>query len=322
MNPLYRILESLADSVKPAELKAAYETMSQAYRAGDKIVLKDSIMQLAYIQARMPATVAVLSSVFAHLKAYESTITTLLDLGSGPASVLWAAQGKLLSLKHAVCVDQSKGLLDLGKTMLEQSDSSLEIIWLNERLGGNVKSSLEAHGQKSFDLVTMSYVLNELPEDKRGKVLQDAWAQADGYLVLVEPGTPQGFQNIRDARDLLIRDGAQIVAPCTHENVCPMSQEDWCHFSVRLQRSKVHQSIKGALAYEDEKYSYVIATKRPLSDRPAARIVKKPLESKGLVELDLCDANGLSRGKISKRQKDVFKLARKAGWGDGWGASS
>src|SRR6202042_3033012 len=80
------------------------------------------------------------------------------------------------------------------------------------------------------DLVTASYVLAELPEKAAAGTARDLWASAAQMLVLVEPGTPAGFARIRAARDALIEAGGHVVAPCTHDKACPLSDSDWCHF--------------------------------------------------------------------------------------------
>ncbi len=312
MKELDVILEAMAKDIPVAELKSAYEFISQSYRAGTKITLNAPAMQLAYVQARMPATVAVLGEVAVHLEPYQDQIQTLLDLGSGPGSVIWGLSPKL-KLQNILCIDQTTGLLNLGKNILEHSHLKLNVAWQQGDL-----THLKLPEKSQFDLVTLSYVLNELPSPARMKLVVSAWEKTEKFLMLVEPGTPQGFQNIRDARELLIKQGAHIIAPCTHKNICPMSGEDWCHFSQRLQRSKTHMGMKGTLPYEDEKYSYLIATKMELFERPLARVVKKPTSSSGMVELDLCSNRGLTRAKITKRQGSVYKAARKTEWGDGW----
>ena len=52
-------------------------------------------------------------------------------------------------------------------------------------------------------------------------VAADLWQRRGQALVLIEPGTPQGFARIRAARAALIEAGAHIAAPCTHDNACP-----------------------------------------------------------------------------------------------------
>jgi ribosomal protein RSM22 (predicted rRNA methylase) len=137
---------------------------------------------------------------------------------------------------------------------------------------------------------------------------------------VIEPGTPAGFARIIRARTTLIDSGFTIVAPCPHESRCPMLQRgDWCHFAERLDRSRLHRSVKaGELSYEDEKYSYVAAT-RGLVERPPARILRHPQLRKGLVSFELCTSSGAAtEERIGKSQGLLYKASRHAQWGDPW----
>jgi ribosomal protein RSM22 (predicted rRNA methylase) len=94
---------------------------------------------------------------------------------------------------------------------------------------------------------------------------------------------------------------------------------DWCHFSQRVERTSQHRQLKGgALGYEDEKFSYVIARKD--SVKPAgARIVRHPGKHSGHVQLTLCTPEGrIENQTITRSSKAAYKLARKAEWGDLW----
>ena len=74
------------------------------------------------------------------------------------------------------------------------------------------------------DLVIAGYVLAELAETEAAKRAKTLWEAADQMLVLVEPGTPQGFARIRAARAALIAAGGHVVAPCTHDKDCPLTR--------------------------------------------------------------------------------------------------
>jgi ribosomal protein RSM22 (predicted rRNA methylase) len=49
---------------------------------------------------------------------------------------------------------------------------------------------------------------------------------------------------------------------------------------------------------------------------PAARIVRRPQHRPGLVEIATCTAAGLGSERIAKHDRDRFRAARKAAWGD------
>lgn len=146
-------------------------------------------------------------------------------------------------------------------------------------------------------------------------------ARAGQAVVLIEPGTPEGYLRIREARDQLIAAGLRVAAPCPHDGTCPIEVgQDWCHFSARVSRSSLHRQVKGgSLPYEDEKFSYVAATRFPVEPVPS-RITRRPQIRKGLVLLDLCgpEGEGLTRATVSKRHGDLYKAARDADWGQEW----
>ncbi|HEX2759296.1 MAG TPA: small ribosomal subunit Rsm22 family protein, partial [Rhizomicrobium sp.] len=165
------------------------------------------------------------------------------------------------------------------------------------------------------DLVVASYVLAELPEDKAASAAVSLWQRAGKVLALIEPGTPQGFARIRAARGALIATGAHVAAPCTHDMDCPMTGDDWCHFSQRLPRSRDHMLLKDAgVPFEDERYSYVVVTRDAVAS--GARILAPVLESKPGLTFKLCDETGLRAQFVAARDKAEYRRVKKCGWGD------
>src|SRR5690606_30783486 len=106
--------------------------------------------------------------------------------------------------------------------------------------------------------------------------------------VIVEPGTPAGWQRILAVRQQLIAAGAHVLAPCPHENPCPIAPPDWCHFARRVARSRLHRLAKDAeVPWEDEKFIYVAASRLPAgAHRP--RVLAPPKPGSGKVLLKLC----------------------------------
>jgi ribosomal protein RSM22 (predicted rRNA methylase) len=170
------------------------------------------------------------------------------------------------------------------------------------------------------DLVLASYAIGELRPDALERAVDRALALARRHVVLVEPGTPAGFARIRAARDRVLARGGAIVAPCPHGRACPMAGADWCHFAVRLDRSRAHRQLKhAALGWEDEKFAYVIATPADAArvEPVPARIIARPRKETGHVRLRLCGTAGLDDTIVTRRDSG-YRAARDASWGDGW----
>jgi len=133
-------------------------------------------------------------------------------------------------------------------------------------------------------------------------------------LVVIEPGTMKGSAHIRAVRQQLLDLGGQLIAPCPHKLACP---SDWCHFAARVERTRLHRQIKGgALGYEDEKFSYVIAAKEG-AFACENRVVRHPIKGSGHVKLTLCTQDGKWEERIvSKKHGPLYRQARDADWGD------
>lgn len=162
------------------------------------------------------------------------------------------------------------------------------------------------------DLVLASYVLGELREPVAARL----WEQATDTIAFIEPGTPAGYRRILDARAAVIEAGGHTVAPCPHDLPCPLPADDWCHFAVRLPRSKLHRRAKGAeLGYEDEKFSYAVLSREPVP-KAAARIIRQPQVRSGHVILATCEPDGIHARTVSRKQGALYKEAKDAAWGD------
>lgn len=312
---LQRIQLLLETTSKQSSLVAAREHLTKRYRTKQGMEQRgftSPAEAVSYVATRLPATFAAVEAVLPHVPLND--ISSVLDLGAGPGT---AALAVALHWK-----DCQKFHLVEGDVFMDEISQNLlkDLPEIQHQLFSFQKADLlTLSGDSSYDLVLLSYVLTELETNDQKVVLRKAWEIAEKGLVIVVPGTPIGYQQLMKLRNLLIEWGAFIAAPCSHHEKCPLQEGDWCHFSTRLSRPSFHRRIKTAsLPYEDEKYSYLVALRDPVS-RPSARVIRKPLSRSGHVILDLCTSKGVERRTISKRDKERYGIAAKMVWGDGWG---
>lgn len=284
---------------------------SATYRAGgtSATAIRSPQDALAYALARLPATYAACAAVFEEARRIvpEYAPRSLLDAGCGPGGGSWAAREAWPGLDALTWLDASAPFLDLAR-----------------RMGGEVMAATTVRGDLTAgalpqaDLVLASYALAEIAPAAQERVVSALWAASDGVLALVEPGTPAGYARLLAARDVLILGGASILAPCPHAGACPLAAPDWCHFNIRLPRSRDHRLAKGADApFEDEKFAYLLAARPGVTaKRPAGRVLSRPRAGKPGIELKLCTPAGLEHRFVARRDKPAHAIARRLDWGD------
>ncbi|MER5433810.1 small ribosomal subunit Rsm22 family protein [Streptomyces sp. NPDC002588] len=310
-------LGELLDGLPPRQAAQAVERLIANYRGAtptDAPILRDRADVAAYAAYRMPATFEAVRAALEALAdaAPEWRPAAQVDVGGGTGAATWAVSAVWEGTRPVTVLDWAEPALALGREVAAANPALREARWRRARIGASL--ALE-----DTDLVTVSYVLNELAARDRA-ALVDAAASAAQAVVIVEPGTPDGYARVIEARDRLIAAGFRIAAPCPHSAACPIVPgADWCHFSARVSRSSLHRQVKGgSLPYEDEKFSYVAAARFPVSPAPS-RVVRRPQIRKGQVLLDLCEAEErLGRTTVTKKHGDLYKAARDAGWGDAW----
>ena len=308
-------LAGLLDGLPARQAAGAVERLIANYRGRtptDAPVLRDRSDVVAYAAYRMPATFeAVRSALGAFAEAAPEWVPgSHVDIGGGTGAATWAVAATWDGGRPVTVLDWAEPALALGREIAGAHPGLKDAEWRRARIGAAL--SLDA-----ADLVTVSYVLGELTAADRASVVAAA-AGAARAVVIVEPGTPEGYARVMEARGALIAAGFHIAAPCPHGGACPIVPgQDWCHFSARVSRSSLHRQVKGGqLPYEDEKFSYVAAARFRVTPAPS-RVIRRPQIRKGQVLLDLC-ATDVHRETVTKRHGALYRAARDAAWGDGW----
>lgn len=305
----------LSDSWTLKDLAQHSSELSQRYREGkgkSGAFIESQGQRMAYLLTRFPATFGAISRVLFEIREQMPTleIKSLLDLGAGPGTGFWAAIEQFPHLQKATLIEKDLSFMQLGQKLEQKlmKDFSCSVDWQR----ADVKDvALPPH-----DLFLLSYSIGEFSENLWPALLQNIWQATEKAVIIIEPGTPLGFKRLLSIRKQMIELGAYLVAPCPHAAACPMKGDDWCHFSVRVERSFQHRYVKGAsLSYEDEKFSYLIFSKKPHVAK-GLRILRPPLKHSGHLSLSLCTSLGEETKILSRKHKEEYMRARKLEWGD------
>ncbi len=270
----------------------AYAELSKNYRNQNYEEL-DSSQAIAYAQARMPATYNVIRYVLEKFKDKGETFSNVLDVGAGVGTLKIALQNHEIEYE---AVEKSDSMRKVFKKL---NNSEIKIY---------AEDFLKFHSEKQYQAVFASYFMNEIKD--KNAVLKKLFSLAEQYVFIIEPGTPNGFKNIIEAKKLANQLSWYPLFPCASTG-CNLSKQDWCHFSIRVPRTKLHTNLKNAtLPYEDEKFCYIIFSKKETEFRNNNVIIKRPIKKSGHVILDVCSGQGIQR--IIRTDK----LSKKRHWGD------
>jgi ribosomal protein RSM22 (predicted rRNA methylase) len=295
------------------------QALSRRYR-GKREVLPSSFARgdeqaLAYLAQIFPATYAQLYGAMAATKAQapDWQPLSLLDLGSGPGTALWAAVEQWTSLTKLEAWEREASFITIGQKLARAAEYAAvrNCHWQKLDLRRQLPRIEQRH-----DLVIIGHVLNELPAVDQPRVVEYAWEHCAGVLLIVEPGTSAAFPAIKKAREHLLALGARTLAPCPHEHPCPLV-DDWCHFPQRLQRPQFQRRAKEAISqWEDCKFSYTAMARFGPAHAPWARVIRAPQVTKVYVEAQLCTAAGVVPQREDKKDREAFKRLKKLAWGE------
>lgn len=315
--------------VLPAELRGALDAkleglsrtdaavraaiISKTYReGGNSGTITTETDALAYALARMPATYAAIAASLNALQEIRPDFApqSLLDIGAGPGTASWAAAETFPMLANLTLLDANPALRALA---LDLAKGSSRLGGANYGLGQ--ARALLAKADEA-DFVIASYLIGELGKSELRDLAAAMWTKTRDALLIVEPGTPAGYARIIAARAQLIAAGAHVAAPCPHDRECPLQSPNWCHFVQRLPRSRAHMQMKSAeLPFEDEKFSYVVLTRTPVTQHPS-RVLAQPIVGKAEISAKLCTREGVTLAKVPRRDKPAYARARRWVWGD------
>jgi hypothetical protein len=164
------------------------------------------------------------------------------DLGSGPLTfpiALWIAFPELRRVKLEFrCVDKSAAILDAGYKLFKALSNRN-----NEVSGGAAWKIKTIHDsiympRLTAKLVTAVNLFNEVisgrnsVEIKKAAALLAGLCDANGSILVVEPGNPQGGAFISALRSVLLEREKYPASPCPHAGPCPLpGKKKWCHFA-------------------------------------------------------------------------------------------
>lgn len=275
---------------------------------------------LAYVSLRFPATYAQIYSALSQIQERipDWRPKTVLDVGCGPGTGIFAAKAMWPSITSAYGIEQQKFFLTLAEEISFGSKLSVDVTWDNR----TIKQWLESNDPKTYDLIIISNVLNELTDKVQTQLLQAVSLKNSGVVLLLEPGTPRGHQIIQTAaKDFAARE--HIIAPYIN-NTFVQSDRYRIHFPQRFQRPEFQRRIRQSMReselmasdWEETKFCYVAYGTVASSKQLWAQSIGLVRKYRGYLMIPLLTATGVVDTKVVKRHKSNYTYAKDIRWGE------
>lgn len=320
--PITQAISAILSQQPTPEWVSRSQSLHQRYINQEKDpkfgYIQDSDDAMSYLGLRTAATYAQIYGAFLQIQELlpHWKPKTMLDIGSGPGTGVWAAKTIWPMLKSATCLDRERRFLSIGKAI--QSEAQLDIT-LSWQLG-NAAYVIE-NDTTQYDIVVIANMLDELEIPQREHLIGSAFNHRKGIMLILEPGTPLGSSIVEHAAKSLSH--TQIIAPYSN-NTLIHDDNHWLHFSQRfirpefLRRIRQHMREESLMAsdWEEAKYSYVAFGKDIQTEKIWGRCIGDPTFYKGYLQVPILTDKGIESIKVMKRHKTQYVFAKKLRWGD------
>lgn len=170
-------------------------------------------------------------------------------------------------------------------------------------------------------LLILSHVCNEL--DSRAETRLMTLVSSAAAVLWIEPGTHQMGRRLQGYRERC-KDSFDVVAPCSHQDACPLLQagreRDWCHHfasppaQVFTDGNWARFARRAGVDLRSLPYSYLALQSRPEMARPEpprpwARPLGRVRIQKASATISACTSGGIMGLHLSK-QDDPKTFAR------------
>jgi ribosomal protein RSM22 (predicted rRNA methylase) len=286
----------LNSNLSDGELVKLIKEMSTKFtkrrdQIGDYVLDEDHVS--AYTSLYLPTNIPKLHFLLSNLPdavLLDLKDRPLIDIGSGPGTF---ALGWSLLFKtppsEIVCVDSSR-------TMLQQATQMVKGFFPE----ANLKTQAKFIDKRSDSVLFYGHSINEIGIDK---VIDQVMTIDPEYVIWIEPGTSELFQELKRLRTSLL-DSYDVLYPCPSSAGCPSS---WCH---QVLRTSHEQSIErvSQLSSLDRKIlpmtAHVYRRKNNLPASNLATIIRYINETKFSFEYEVCTfEDGKNRNVVVEIQK-------------------
>jgi hypothetical protein len=280
-------------------------------------------LRRAYLRAHVPLNVARALHVLRHVRRLDPAVDDLpavVDLGSGPGSASLASLSGLTPTVSRTyhLFDRSRAALAIARRLLARSAAALGI-----PLAHAVRSEpcslprLPPFPRRA--LVWLSMVINETEVGRSRRSSPQEFLdnlrrrlEAPSTVIIIEPALRAPGRSLLRLHDAVARGGWRVVAPCTHQRLCPLLAargSSWCHFRFEWQVPALAREIAAPLGLFANPPSLAFLVLRRVEEPPPAD------GSSADVARVIGDAMPLRSGKtgIYLCQDGERRLARLAG---------
>lgn len=241
-------------------------------------------------------------------KAPAGRPVRMVDLGAGTGSAGLAVASRLAKKQQVELTAVENSAASLAMAEAVAGDNSA--LWPKLKFLPR-RADLREFSGKDYDIILACFSINEAFHDK-DDATYDAWIDslvgrlADGGLLLIsEPAIKITSERLERFRNRIAAAGKQtILAPCLHQQPCPMlaaGGENFCH-EVRWWKptsslQSLNRHLFRTIQFLKSSFIAIANTPTPLtvSSPELMRLVSPMMDLKGRVQCDGCAADGAIR---------------------------